>query len=399
MVLMLHAGIRSTWGWTVSWSSWLGVDVFFVLSGFLITMLLLQEVDRRGTIRLGAFYVRRFLRLYPMIFVVLVFSAFTALLLPETDRMHTTHFGAVSIALYFTNWLEIAKGSDWTLGVFGHLWSLAIEEQFYLVWPIVVLASIKLGSRRVGPFLAARGRRRRRGDRPHHRLARRQDLGHRHREPPGPDCTHRPRRPLLVPLDVHPQRRPADRMRARRARREPARSMAHRLEARIGAVTGWDDRQLRRYARRVIGGLGLVGAVVVEGIANGNHHHVYPEFLIGVGLPLFEVAVGLVIVNPSSTTAGSWPPSWRGSPWCGSVGARTRSTSSTDLHRRDGQDLPRYTASARPRRRRDDRRGRALVPLLRGADPAPQEPLRCGTRGARNGTHDRALADVAREGA
>ena len=56
-----------------------------------------------------------------------------------------------------TNWLEIAKGSTRTLGVFDHLWSLAIEEQFYLVWPIVVLASIKLGSRRVGPFLAAAG--------------------------------------------------------------------------------------------------------------------------------------------------------------------------------------------------------------------------------------------------
>ena len=100
----------------------------------------------------------------------------------------------MSIALYFTNWLEIAKGSTWTLGVFGHLWSLAIEEQFYLVWPIVVLASIKLGSRRVGPFLAAAGRRRRRGDPPHDVWHDAKTWGIGTESLQARDCAHRPRR-------------------------------------------------------------------------------------------------------------------------------------------------------------------------------------------------------------
>lgn len=113
----------------------LGVDVFFVLSGFLITALLLDEQAYRGRLRFGAFYRRRALRLFPVILAFLVAHVvFTQLVIhgsPETER------SSIPAALFFfTNWWAIHNPIPLA---FGHFWSLAVEEQFYLVWPFVTV--------------------------------------------------------------------------------------------------------------------------------------------------------------------------------------------------------------------------------------------------------------------
>jgi peptidoglycan/LPS O-acetylase OafA/YrhL len=115
----------------------LGVDLFFTLSGFLITTLLLRERARSGGIALGAFYVRRSLRIFPLYYVVLGAFVLHALFLraPGPTRDHFLH--AVPLhATYLTNWLV-----DFDVGypvVFAFAWSLAAEEQFYLVWPWIL---------------------------------------------------------------------------------------------------------------------------------------------------------------------------------------------------------------------------------------------------------------------
>lgn len=100
----------------------LGVHVFFVLSGFLITNLLLREYERTSTIRLGEFYVRRAYRIFPAAFMFLA-----VVIVLYWQQMRWYHkFAAV---LYLAN-MDISR--PW---IFGHLWSLGIEEQFYLLWP------------------------------------------------------------------------------------------------------------------------------------------------------------------------------------------------------------------------------------------------------------------------
>src|SRR5579864_3892112 len=103
----------------------LGVHVFFVLSGFLITNLLLREYEQTGTISLREFYLRRAFRIFPAAFV------FLAIVVPlYWHQMHWYHVAAA--VLYVAN-LDLSR--PW---IFGHLWSLSIEEQFYLLWPLTL---------------------------------------------------------------------------------------------------------------------------------------------------------------------------------------------------------------------------------------------------------------------
>jgi peptidoglycan/LPS O-acetylase OafA/YrhL len=129
---------------------WLGVDLFFVLSGFLITTLLLSEHADRGRISLGRFWTRRFLRLMPAYWLYAALVTFLVLVRPwgwtATHDGWTPGLLVTSIWLYFVNYLP--QGGIWEHQTFTlHLWSLAGEEQFYLVWPIAVSIGLRFGRR------------------------------------------------------------------------------------------------------------------------------------------------------------------------------------------------------------------------------------------------------------
>jgi peptidoglycan/LPS O-acetylase OafA/YrhL len=116
---------------------WLGVDVFFVLSGYLITALLVTEHQRTGTIALRAFYARRALRLLPALLVLVAAHFIYSLARPDSQLADVLWTHGV-VLLYASNW---ARAFEWNvdLGALAHTWSLAIEEQFYLVWPLLIM--------------------------------------------------------------------------------------------------------------------------------------------------------------------------------------------------------------------------------------------------------------------
>lgn len=120
----------------------LGVVLFFVLSGYLVTDLLLQEQEKRGKIALKSFYIRRFKRLYPSLLVVFSGTAIYSALF-QREFLNQLRMTVISGLLSFNNWWQISKGGSYfaklvTSAPFSHLYSLAIEAQFYLLWPIIV---------------------------------------------------------------------------------------------------------------------------------------------------------------------------------------------------------------------------------------------------------------------
>jgi peptidoglycan/LPS O-acetylase OafA/YrhL len=120
----------------------LGVDVFFVLSGFLITVLLVAELDENGRIAIGHFYARRALRLLPALFGLLVVVTAWAALIASPDTRHRALQEVLAAASYTRNltWWAHVPGP-----LLGHTWSLALEEQFYLVWPVVLVVCVRAG--------------------------------------------------------------------------------------------------------------------------------------------------------------------------------------------------------------------------------------------------------------
>ena len=148
-VLLYHAEVFWVPG------GFLGVEVFFVLSGYLITSLLWSELRETGRISLKRFWVRRARRLLPALFVMLGVVA-TTLVLGWPDEIARVRGDILAAFGYFSNWYLIGIDQSYfsSLGrpsPFGHLWSLAIEEQFYLLWPVVlgVLALRLRGARRI----------------------------------------------------------------------------------------------------------------------------------------------------------------------------------------------------------------------------------------------------------
>lgn len=114
----------------LSWLGQSGVDVFYVISGFLITYLLLKEDEAKGTIRLKSFYFRRFFRIFPPFYTYL--AVVTIL---WSTGMVVQHFRDLIYAATYT-WDYRRNEQDWLL---GHIWSLSVEEQFYLLWPPCLL--------------------------------------------------------------------------------------------------------------------------------------------------------------------------------------------------------------------------------------------------------------------
>jgi peptidoglycan/LPS O-acetylase OafA/YrhL len=160
MVMFFHfAGHHDFWGVNVLVGGWAGVDVFFCLSGFLITALLLDERRMHGRLTLPAFWARRACRLLPALVLMLVVWTTTLMVFGEHRWLATTPSGDgsgrivdtgpaiwdVVVALFYgANWNILHGGMEAPL---GHLWSLAVEEQFYLLWPLLLLALLRLTGR------------------------------------------------------------------------------------------------------------------------------------------------------------------------------------------------------------------------------------------------------------
>lgn len=137
LVFLFHAEVPGFTG------AYIGVDIFFVLSGFLITALLLQERRRSGTVSLKKFYLRRALRLLPALFLLLVVYLLYHFYAAADAAERLYHFqDALMVLFYVSNWTR-AFGWERPYSL-GHCWSLSIEEQFYAIWPLVFLGLMRL---------------------------------------------------------------------------------------------------------------------------------------------------------------------------------------------------------------------------------------------------------------
>lgn len=144
LVVAFHAGLPGFGG------GFLGVSVFFTLSGFLITGLLLQEHAEHGFVSLGAFWGRRVRRLLPAALVCL------AIVAALTDGIGRELSAAV---LYVANWQQIATQNNYAAlfdahPILVHFWSLAVEEQFYIIWPLMIWVALRMFGQQRGPFIA-----------------------------------------------------------------------------------------------------------------------------------------------------------------------------------------------------------------------------------------------------
>jgi peptidoglycan/LPS O-acetylase OafA/YrhL len=141
-VLVFHA--RPDW----LPGGFVGVDVFFVLSGFLITGTLLSEARSAGVIRLAAFWGRRARRLLPALLLVLVTVAVGARYLRPAQELPSLRLDALAALAYMANWRMLFHGGDYFVRTgpaspLQHTWSLGIEEQFYLLWPLIVAGMLR----------------------------------------------------------------------------------------------------------------------------------------------------------------------------------------------------------------------------------------------------------------
>ncbi|MGY1624185.1 acyltransferase family protein [Geodermatophilus sp. SYSU D00965] len=143
LVVLYHAG--------VPWLSggYVGVDVFFVVSGFLMTSLILRELTQTGRVDLRSFYARRIRRLLPAAVLVLLATILLAKLVLAPLELTELSHASVATALYASNlWFAFA-GTDYLASdapsVLQHYWSLAVEEQFYVIWPVVLLFVHRVG--------------------------------------------------------------------------------------------------------------------------------------------------------------------------------------------------------------------------------------------------------------
>lgn len=136
LVMLFHTGIPYFKG------GFIGVDIFFVLSGFLITSLLIKEQASTGRINLKHFYLRRVLRLAPALLLLLLTVAISGIAL-GLKGSSSTDLSSVLITLFYSaNWVRAFNLHP--MGILAHTWSLSIEEQFYMLWPLFVIMLLKL---------------------------------------------------------------------------------------------------------------------------------------------------------------------------------------------------------------------------------------------------------------
>ena len=151
-VVLFHLGF----GWIPG--GFIGVDVFFVLSGYLISGLLISEALKRDSITLSRFYARRARRLLPAAWLVIVFSVVVGRAVSSPLEYENLRRHAMSAVLYVANWdwVGVDRGyfaTDTNPSPLIHFWSLAVEEQFYVVWPALVLGCLWLARRTSRPLL------------------------------------------------------------------------------------------------------------------------------------------------------------------------------------------------------------------------------------------------------
>lgn len=121
----------------------MGVDIFFVVSGFLMTRCLLEDVQFAGGIDIGRFWAKRVRRIVPASLAVLFIGTLASFPLPQSHWEDTLQ-DVVASGLYIQNWSLLSRGdyyfaTDAPASLFRHYWSLSIEEQFYFIWPIVMV--------------------------------------------------------------------------------------------------------------------------------------------------------------------------------------------------------------------------------------------------------------------
>lgn len=147
LVLLSHARLPIAEG------GFIGVDVFYVISGFLITGLIVKEVRREGRLSLRGFYARRARRILPLATTVVVFVAIVSLFVFSIPRQVAIGGDIMASAFFVLNWHLIAQGVDYfavkegLVSPLQHYWTLSVEEQFYVVWPLLVVAVSSLFAR------------------------------------------------------------------------------------------------------------------------------------------------------------------------------------------------------------------------------------------------------------
>ena len=138
VALLIIMGYHFGVGWLQG--GFFSLDIFYVLSGYLITGLLTSEYRRRGGIKLSAFWLRRARRLLPALVIVLVAVTLMIRFAEPAGLYPDFRMSALSALFYFSNWWQIATSGNYFVATgavspLTHTWSLAVEEQFYLIWP------------------------------------------------------------------------------------------------------------------------------------------------------------------------------------------------------------------------------------------------------------------------
>lgn len=142
LVLLFHAGVPFLSG------GFVGVDMFFVLSGYLITGIMLSEVERTSAFRITTFYAKRVIRIIPAATVVLIATGIASWLWVPVTQWRSIGQEIIGSAMYVSNWQFAAStnylNAEAPPSPLQHFWSLAVEEQFYIIWPLIVVCIVVL---------------------------------------------------------------------------------------------------------------------------------------------------------------------------------------------------------------------------------------------------------------